>query len=257
MQLTRESLLGLAGRGSRFLVDMVLPPQCPTCDATVTAPGLFCAACFRKAGFILEPCCSRCGSGFSSEDLGGSERACSGCREAPPPWRQARAAFTYDEFSRRLVLPLKYADRTENARTLGMHMARAGAGLLRGADLLVPVPLHRRRLCVRRYNQAALLARHVGRASGVPVLVDALARLRSTHSLAASRRQDRAAIVAGAIACRPHRAESLRGRRVVLLDDVLTTGATAGECVQALMAAGAASVDLLVAARAAPASHRN
>lgn len=254
MQPLREHLVGFAARTSTLLLDVVLPPQCPTCDALTSAPGLFCAACFRQAGFILEPCCPRCGSGFASGEVAG-HGSCQGCLAAPPPWREARAPFRYDEFSRRLILPLKYADRTENARVLGRHMARAGARLLRGADLLVPVPLHRRRLFVRRYNQAALLAWHVSRASGVPVAVDALARTRATKSLAGSRREDRAGLVAGAISCRPRRSERLRGRRIVLLDDVLTTGATAGQCVAALMQAGAASVDLLVAARAVPASH--
>ena len=119
------------------------------------------------------------------------------------------------------------------------------------ASLLVPVPLHRRRLFSRRYNQAALLAQTLGRLSGKRVMVDALARVRQTSPLAGQSPTERRQAVADAIRARPHRVRALSGRRVVLVDDVLTTGATAGVCTEALLAAGAASVDVLAAARAA------
>jgi ComF family protein len=238
-----------------LLLDLVLPPQCPTCDVVVDTAGRFCPACFKRADFIIDPCCHRCGVGFSSIGEAGLARTCADCLDEPPVWRNARAAFSYDDFSKRLILPLKYADRTENAGFLGRHMARAGAGLLRDADLLLPVPLHRRRLFTRRYNQAALLARHIGRLSRREVLVDGLVRTRATRSLASCRAEERAGIIAGAIACRPTRRGMLEGRRIVLIDDVLTTGSTASACTQALLQAGAASVDLLVAARAARSAH--
>ncbi len=236
------------------MLDLVLPPQCPTCDVVVGDVGRFCADCFKRAAFIVEPSCVRCGVGFSSTGEAGLSRVCPGCLEAPPVWSRARAALAYNDFSKNLILPLKYADRTENARFLALHMARAGAALLSQADLLLPVPLHRKRLFSRRYNQAALLALHVGRLSQRTVLVDGLERTRSTRSLAASAREERAALVADAIAIRDSRAALLRGRRIVLVDDVLTTGATAAVCTEALLAAGATSVDLLVAARAARAT---
>ncbi len=247
--LTRS--VGVGMLAGRQVLDLVLPPHCPACDTIVDTPGQFCVPCFRRAALIVPPCCVRCGIGFSSLEAGGLSHTCAGCLLEPPPWRSGRAAFTYDEFSRRLVLPLKYGDRTENAVVLARHMARAGRGLLDGCDLLVPVPLHRRRLFSRRYNQAALLAQAVGRMSGRPVLVDALARVRQTAPLVGQSPSERRRSVADAIRVRPNRLAALAGRHVVLVDDVLTTGATAGACATALLEAGAASVDVLAAARTA------
>ena len=234
------------GRGA---LDLVLPPHCPACDGIVDAPGRFCTPCFRRAALIVPPCCERCGVGFASQAAAGLSASCPACLAEPPPWRFGRAAFNYDEFSRQLILPLKYADRTENAVLLGRHMARAGRTLLDGCDLLVPVPLHRRRLFSRRYNQAALLAHAVGRSAKRPVLVDALVRVRQTAPLVGQSAAERRRAVAAAIAARPSRVGVLADRRVVLVDDVLTTGATAGVCTSALLAAGAESVDVLAAAR--------
>ena len=251
MYRPHSAVARLAGASGRLLLDLVLPPHCPTCDAIVDDAGRFCPRCFKRASFIVDPCCARCGVGFASTAQAGLAGVCEACLAAPPAWRHARAALRYDDFSKGLIIPLKYADRTENARFLAPHMARAGAPLLRDADLLLPVPLHRKRLFSRRYNQAALLALHVGRLAGRAVLVDGLVRTRQTRSLALTPSEERADIIAGAIACRSSRVAMLRGRRVVLVDDVLTTGATAAECARALLGAGAASVDLLVAARAA------
>lgn len=239
--LTRLSLAG---------VDLVLPPRCLTCDVSVEAPGRLCPICFRATAFVTEPCCDRCGTPFRHVAQGGWTRQCMQCTLEPPPWQQGRAALRYDDQARRIILPLKHADRVEVAMALASHMARAGAVLLRSADLLVPVPLHRRRLLARRYNQSALLVHAIGRLAARPVLPDALQRVRPTASLGGMTRKDRAAAVKGVFAVRPERAAQLVDRRVVLVDDVLTTGATAGACTRALLAAGAARVDLLVGARA-------
>lgn len=229
----------------RAALDLLLPPHCAACDSRVATAGLLCGACFTAASFIAEPCCARCGVGFT---LAGPD-VCEACAEAPPPFRQARAALTYDDQARRLILPFKHADRTELARVLAPHMARAGAALLRRADVLIPVPLHRRRLFTRRYNQAVLLAVALGRAAGRPVLRDSLCRVRPTRSLDDRSAAERAAEVAGAFAVRPGHAGRFAGRQVLLVDDVMTSGATTSACTAALLAAGAAAVDVLVAAR--------
>ena len=177
------------------------------------------------------------------------DQLCPACRAAPPVFERARAALRYDAQARRLILPFKHADRTEMAATLAPHMARAGAVLLREADVLVPVPLHRARLFRRRYNQAALLAQALARIAGRPAVPDALLRHRATASLGDKSAAERAAEVAGAFAVRPSRVIAWPDKRVLLIDDVMTSGATANACAGALLAAGAAAVDVLVAAR--------
>ena len=231
------------------MLDLLLPPQCVACDAEVDAPGLLCADCFRQTGFITEPYCVRCGVPFSSAALGGTDRLCPSCEASPPVFHRARAALRYDAQGRGLILPFKHADRQELASTLAPHMARAGAALLREADVLVPVPLHRARLFHRRYNQAALLAKAVGRIAERPYLLDALLRQRATESLGEKSAAERATEVAGAFTVRLSRAALLTGKRVLLVDDVMTSGATANACATTLLAAGATSVDVLVAAR--------
>lgn len=244
--------LRVARRIGEAAVDLLLPPVCQGCEAPVTRHGGFCAACFQRAPFIVEPCCASCGGPFAAAAGSDGRLVCAECRAIPPVWRSARAAFAYDAFSRRLILPLKYADRTENAALLATHMHRAGAQMLAAADLIVPVPLHRWRLFTRRYNQAALIARRLARLSGRELVVDALSRPYRTASLAGQGARERRLTMRDAIVVDRRRAEALRGRAIVLIDDVLTTGATANACAEALLASGARSVDLLVAARTLP-----
>lgn len=243
-----ERVLAAGRWAAGAVLDALLPPQCLTCDAPVGAPGQFCADCFRRTAFITPPCCARCGRPFGASHQGGLDGTCGECRAHPPSWTAARAALLYDDQARRILLPFKYGDRIETARALAPHMARAGAALLAGADWLVPVPLHRRRLFARRYNQSALLAGALARLSGRPALLDGLRRTRSTASLGPLSGQQRRAEVAGAIVVRPTRRLQLADSRVLLIDDVLTSGATAEACARALLAAGVARVDLLVAA---------
>jgi ComF family protein len=244
-----KRLTGRLRDTGRAALDLVLPPHCVSCGEPVEVQGHLCLDCFRLTGFITEPCCARCGVPFASAALGGPDHLCTPCRDTPPAFERARAALRYDAQSRRLLLPFKHADRTEIARTLVPHMARAGAALLRQADVLVPVPLHRRRLFHRRYNQAAILALGLARAGQKPALPDALMRRRATASLGEKTAADRAVEVADAFAVRPERVARLAGRRVLLIDDVMTSGATANACALALLGAGAAAVDVLVAAR--------
>jgi ComF family protein len=155
----------------------------------------------------------------------------------------------YDDQARRLLLPFKYADRPEIARALAPMMARAGAALLARADLIIPVPLHRRRLLARRYNQAALLAQALSRLTGRPAVLDALRRIRPTIPLGNLSPAQRQTTLAGAFDANPARLARIIDARIVLIDDVLTTGATAEACTTALLAAGAGGVDVLAAAR--------
>ena len=240
-------------RVGRAGLDVLLPPECLTCDTPVDVPGQLCPACFRKTAFLTEPCCAKCGVGFGTAGQGGQQGLCATCRERPPPWGAARAALRYDEQTKRMVLPLKYADRVENARALAPHMLRAGAALVQAADWLVPVPLHRWRLLTRRYNQAALLAQAVSRLSGRPAVLDGLRRIRHTAPMGSKSPEQRAAELVGAFTVRASRREQLVDSRVLLIDDVLTSGATAEACTRVLLAAGATRVDVLAAARTADA----
>jgi ComF family protein len=238
-----------AWRAGAVALDLLLPPQCLTCDQPVDAPGRFCAGCFRATTFVTEPCCRRCGVPFAHLGEAGPDRICPGCHAHPPPWHRARAALRYDAQARRILLPFKHGDRIELASALAVLMQRAGAILLDDADLLVPVPLHRRRLVARRYNQAALLAGALARLSGKPSVPDALVRLRATMALNSLSAASRIGVLDGAFAVRPQRRSWVEGQRILLVDDVLTSGATSGACARALLAAGAEQVDVLVAAR--------
>jgi ComF family protein len=237
-------------RGSRLALDLLLPPRCAACDNPVRVQGQLCASCFGRTSFVTAPLCLRCGVPFGFAEQGGAEGLCPGCRERPPLFRQARAALRYDDQGRRLILPLKHGDRVELATILAPMMVRAGAGLLAlGAEVLVPVPLHRRRLFERKYNQAAVLAYAVGRLTGRPVLPDALMRTRRTAPLDEKSPEERTREVAGSFLVRKSRMERVVGRTVLLIDDVMTSGATANACAAALLLAGAVAVDVLLAAR--------
>lgn len=240
-------LAGLAGLAGGALLDAALPPHCLTCDEVTELEGAFCATCFRRVTLIGPPLCARCGLPFASADQAGPDQLCARCAEAPHRFARARAALLYTEAAKPILLAFKHADRTGSARPLARLMARAGAQLLAECDLLAPVPLHRWRLLRRRYNQSALLAWHLSRQARKPYEPMLLRRTRATPSLEDRGAAERRALLEGAIAVRyPAR---VAGRRVLLVDDVLTSGATADACAEALLAAGAVSVDVLAAAR--------
>ena len=233
---------------SMAVLDTLLPPSCLACDAPVPADGQFCLPCFRQANFISAPFCAHCGVPLPFGEPGA---LCTHCAGAPPLFARARAPLRYDDLSKRLILPFKYADRTEAARGLAVLMARAGAELLAAADLLVPVPLHAARLRRRRYNQSVLLAVELGRGTSRPVARDALRRIRPTAALGGMDRAARAAELDGAITVRPAAIPRLAKQAILLIDDVMTSGATANACAAALLAAGAAQVNVLTATRVA------
>lgn len=231
----------------RLAVDAVLPPVCLSCGTVVAEPGSLCPSCWERIGFLGEPHCPSCGHPFDLDP--GAATLCGPCLAEPPPWRRARAVFRYDESSKPLVLRFKHADRLEGAPAFARWMARAGAELVAEADVIVPVPLHPLRLLARRYNQAALLALALGKLAGKPVAPDLLSRKRRTPAQGHMTREERRANVRGAFAVRDRYKPLLTGKTVLLIDDVLTTGATVGECAKVLARAGAAQVDVLTLGR--------
>ena len=228
-----------------MVLNAVLPPQCLACGAPVDRHGGVCGACFGKIAFITKPYCDVCG--VPVESIAGEGALCGACIRERPAFRVARAVFAYADEGRDLVLQLKHADRTDMARHLAAWMKREGDAVLAAADVIVPTPMHWTRLFSRTYNQAALLANAVGRLTGKPVIADALVRRRRTPNQGGLGREARRRNVAGAfVAARP---QAIDGKTVLLIDDVLTTGATADACARALLKAGAIAVDVLCLAR--------
>ena len=231
---------------ARLALDIALPTLCVACREPVHGEGV-CADCWAKLSFIAPPYCPRLGTPFVYDPGPGllSMEAISD----PPAYGRARAAVRYDDVARTLVHALKYQDRTDLAPAMGRWMAHAGRELIGEADALVPVPLHWRRGWSRRYNQSGALARVIERQTGAKVLSEALRRVRPTQQQIGLSRAQRASNVQGAFKVIPGRQPDIQGRRVVLIDDVLTSGATVDACARALLRAKAASVDVLVFAR--------
>lgn len=244
----RIARLGERARALAMIaLDLALPPRCIGCGERTDAAGLACAACWSQLTFIAPPHCDCCGAPFDFA-IEGTHR-CASCYANPPAFDRARAAVIYDDGSRGLVLGFKHGDRLHAAPAFGAWIARAGAELLEDADLIVPVPLHRWRLLKRRYNQAALIAEHAARRTGVTHLPDLLERHRATPSQGEMGPAARARNVAGAFRLNPRHAERVKGSRIVLVDDVLTTGATITACAKVLRRGGAARIDVLTLAR--------
>ena len=231
---------------ARLALDSALPTLCVACREPVDGDGV-CAACWAKLSFIAPPYCPRLGIPFVY-DPGPGMLSMEAIAD-PPAYQRARAAVRYDDVARTLVHALKYQDRTDLAPAMGRWMARAGRELLDEADVLVPVPLHWRRGWSRRYNQSGALARSIERQSGVKVASEALRRVRPTQQQIGLSRSQRLSNVQGAFNVAADRSADIAGRRVVLVDDVLTSGATTDACARALLRAKAAQVDVLVFAR--------
>ncbi|QGP80933.1 ComF family protein [Sphingobium sp. CAP-1] len=226
-------------------VDYALPPRCPGCGQIVAEDFAFCLSCWSGMEFLSEPCCARCGLPFPHDMGEGAE--CGACLADPPPWDSARAVLAYGDVARTVALRLKYGRRIGLARLIARQMLRHV-----GAEeaLIVPVPLHRWRLWHRGFNQSALIADHLGRLTGWPVDKRALLRVKRTQPLRGMNPAQRAKAVRGAFALA--QGHGVKGRRVLLIDDVHTSGATAAACVRALKRGGAGTVRLLCWARVLP-----
>ena len=225
-----------------------MPPHCPVTGEEITAADALGSHAWGAAHFVDAPYCARCGVPFAAEY--GEDVECPSCIANPPDFDRARAALVYDDASHRLVVGFKHGDRTELAEMFGAWMARAGSDFLTSSSVLAPVPLHPSRLRSRRFNQSALLARAVADRTGARFSVDGLVRRRKTPPQKDLSSEGRRRNVSGAFAVRDHRArDHFIGANVVLVDDVLTTGATLSAVARVLKRAGAAQVDALVLAR--------
>ncbi len=240
-------MMGRLRSCGQVALGLLYPPACVHCGAEVVRHGLVCASCFARLQVVIAPFCRACAVPQVSVAMLGAAGLCPACERHHPVWGQARAALVYDSVARELILKLKYTDQIDNAAFLAQQMARVGGDILVPGALVVPVPVHRWRLFRRRYNQAALLAQRVAKLSGLQCQPDVLACVRRTVPLASFSREARREEVAQAIMVRTPRQALVRGRDIVVVDDLLTTGATAAACTNALLHAGARSVSLLVA----------
>jgi len=238
------------GLGSfvRQIVDAVYPPGCIICTApTDTALGL-CGSCWRETHFLTGALCTRCGAPVPTAEHQTSNIICDSCDHAPPAWDNGRAAIAYEGAGKRIVMRMKYGDRPDLARPLARWLSGAGSDVLSPNSLIVPVPLHWRRLMARKFNQSAELSKHLGHRLGLEVAPTLLKRTTATPKLS-GRREERHAIMHGAIALSQEHGQALAGRKIVLIDDVLASGATLSACAEALRPAEPASIDVLVLAR--------
>ena len=245
--------LAFIATAARSGLDLLLPPQCLACRTLVDRPGLLCAKCFAGAQTIAPPFCRSCGvplpSAANVSGLPAIDMSCGRCLTEPPVFTRARSVFIYDEVARRLVHDLKYGDRLEGRASFGAWLARAGGEYATQADLIVPVPLHYFRLVRRRYNQAAVLAKALSQSVRRPLAVDAVRRIRPTKSQTGLSAAERASNLRRAFAVRNKWLPRVKGAQIVLVDDVMTTGATANACARALKRAGAAEITVLTLAR--------
>lgn len=229
---------------------LMFPPRCIACGEGVSTDFGLCPTCWRDTPFALGLVCDKCGLPLPGADEGKAE-FCDDCLTLARPWERGRAALIYKDAARRMVLAFKHGDRLDLLRPMAGWMSRAAAPILVPDMLVAPVPLHRLRLIKRRYNQSALLSGAVAKAAGLDHAPDLLQRTRATPSQEGLHRDDRFANLAGAVRVNPRRATVLAGRRVLLVDDVMTSGATFAACAEACLIAGAENVSVLALARVA------
>lgn len=228
-------------------LDMLLPPRCLATGEIVDHPGMLASAFWTQLRFIEDPFCNTCGIPFSF-DLGAGA-LCAACIEREPLFNQSRSAVVYNEASRKLILTFKYGDRLHAVDTFAPWMIRSGQGLIEKSDVILPVPLHHRRLRERRFNQSALLAQAIAKRVSLPYLPNALLRIRHTISQQGLSAKERDQNVHGAFVVNKSHVKNLAGKNILLVDDVFTSGATLNECARILKAAKVAEVNVLTIAR--------
>lgn len=236
--------------GMQAALQVLYPPQCISCSAPVISDFGLCADCWRETPFIGGLVCDLCGVPLPGTEADG-QVICDDCMTIARPWGQGRAALLYRDNARNLVLAFKHGDRMDLARPAGAWMLKAAQPILRPGMLVVPVPLHWFRLFRRKYNQAALLANTVARSAGLEHCPDALIRRRPTGTQDGRTRDGRFANLAGAFTVPNRRNRMVQDRDILLVDDVMTSGATFAGATEALFSAGARSVNVLSLARVA------
>lgn len=238
-------------QGFQTALSVLFPPACLGCRSLVDRDFALCGACWRETPFIAGACCDLCGAPQQGESDAGEAIVCDACLEQPRNWASGRAALLYQDNARRMVLGLKHGHRHEIAHMAGRWMVRAVQDSLASNTLFVPVPLHWTRLFGRTFNQSALLARAMASECGSEMLPDALARIRRTASLDRRSPRERQKTLENCMEATRHGKIAMRNRPVMIVDDVMTSGATFQEATRACLAAGAASVCVVALARAA------
>lgn len=232
------------------VLHLLYPPQCLTCDAQVATDFGLCGPCWRDTPFVSGLVCDGCGVPLLGEDEGRAEH-CDDCLAIARPWSHGRAALLYKDNGRKLVLALKHGDRMDLARPAAGWLLKAARPILTPDLLVAPIPLHWTRFFKRRYNQSALLSGGLAKLAGLEHCPDLLVRRRATPSQEGRDRNGRFANVQDAIIPHPRRAHKIEGRRILLIDDVMTSGATFSAAAEACIAAGAIGISVLALARVA------
>lgn len=247
----RSSLWQGAVAGLNAVINAVLPPRCAACRAVTAGDAGFCPDCWTALDFLVGPACARCDLPFEVPQ--GEGALCGTCIADPPPYSRVHVSLAYGDVSRSIVMRLKYGRRTGFARLMARLIAGTLGRVERAFDdqppLIVPVPLHRWRIWSRGFNQSAEVGRHLSRLTGWPTAVDLIERRRRTPPLRGLGKAARARTVRGAFGLADGAREALKGRTIILVDDVFTTGATAAACSRLLLRGGAASVEVAAFAR--------